>query len=108
MIFLNHCNGEEEEALQEASEEYFEAWNAQDRAWLLDLWNGVRFQDLVKQHISLESQLAVEGPGPKRTALVNELFALKEKEKSNVSRFGTVLRFFKKTTNDCDFKSHKD
>lgn len=70
-------NYEEQEFLDYVPPEIWGLWDESERAWAAEVYDGAEMQRVRQQYIAIRKALATEPVGPRRTELVDELFALR-------------------------------
>lgn len=65
-------------ALEDIPEVYYSQWSDKERAWAAKLFMSETWTKLRERFSEIEALLETEPRGPRRTALVNELYGLKK------------------------------
>lgn len=64
--------------LEDIPDAYFSQWSDEERAWAFKLFTSETWAKLRERFSEIEAQLETEPRGPRRTALVNELYGLRK------------------------------
>ncbi len=78
MDIWHGSSDEEPWYLEEIPSEFFSLWDENALQWAVELYDSQEFRAVASRYIEIHRELLDLLPGPKRTRLVREAFALKE------------------------------